>query len=122
VYDLKGPSSKVVEDNAPLSPHRSNKAQATGVITTMIGTVVREGLTTVHETKVVGTFISGTYTQVLQSTSTIKSGPLPGSPAIRPSPSLRILKTAAPALHHQNKVFTFKNFVIPLHLFVKKNS
>jgi Putative sperm flagellar membrane protein len=102
VYDLKGPSSKVVEENA--HPHRSHKAQPTGVITTMIGTVVREGLTTVHETKVVGTFVSGKYTQVLQSTSTIKSGPLAGSPAIRPSPSLRILKTAAPLLHQHNKV------------------
>lgn len=63
------------------------------------GTVVKDGITTVHETSVIGTYISGKYAQVLQSTNRI----LGQKPKINPSPSLRILKTAAPALGKSNK-------------------
>lgn len=66
----------------------------TGLVTKSGGTQVNNGITTVHETSVIGTYISGKYAQVLQSTSSIIN---PGHKAkIQPSQTLRILKTAAP--------------------------
>lgn len=69
----------------------------TGLVTTLGGTVVKEGVTTVHETSVIGTYISGKYAQVLQSTSHIFQ-PHHGKVKPTPSSSMRILKTAAPVL------------------------
>ena len=43
----------------------------TGLVTTLGGTIVSAGLTTVHETSVIGTYIKGQYAQVLLSTSRI---------------------------------------------------
>lgn len=43
----------------------------TGLVTTLGGTMVSAGLTTVHETSVIGTYIKGQYAQVLLSTSRI---------------------------------------------------
>uniref|UniRef100_A0A8W7Q2U1 DUF4758 domain-containing protein n=1 Tax=Anopheles coluzzii TaxID=1518534 RepID=A0A8W7Q2U1_ANOCL len=101
-------------------PKRGNKGRShpTGLVTTLGGTVVKEGVTTVHETSVIGTYISGKYAQVLQSTSHVIQGNQggaaasgngaagPSSPAtdgrrpkLNPSSTLRILKTAAPALN-----------------------
>lgn len=74
----------------------------TGLVTKSGGTVVKDGVTTVHETSVIGTFISGKYAQVLQSTSHIFHHPHP-KPKISPSSTLRILKTAAPSLPKQSK-------------------
>lgn len=73
----------------------------TGLVTKSGGTVIKDGLTTVHETSVIGTYISGKYAQVLQSTSQI----FPGNqkPKIQPSSTLRILKTAAPSLNKTPK-------------------
>lgn len=68
----------------------------TGLVTKLGGTVVKDGVTTVHETSVIGTYISGKYAQVLQSTSHIFQQPT--KPKIQPSSTLRILKTAAPSL------------------------
>lgn len=68
----------------------------TGLVTKSGGTVVNNGLTTVHETSVIGTYISGKYAQVLQSTSQIFNANQ--KPKIQPSSTLRILKTAAPSL------------------------
>ncbi|PSN43002.1 hypothetical protein C0J52_21299 [Blattella germanica] len=79
-----------------------DQLRPTGLVTKLGGTVVKEGVTTIHETSVIGTYISGKYAQVLQSTSHIyqphnnnhhhaKLKPTPSS-------SLRILKTAAPSL------------------------
>jgi hypothetical protein len=73
------------------------QSHPTGLVTTLGGTVVKEGVTTVHETSVIGTYISGKYAQVLQSTSRILQ-PHHGKPKPTPSSSLRILKTAAPVL------------------------
>lgn len=66
----------------------------TGLVTKLGGTVVKDGVTTVHETSVIGTYISGKYAQVLQSTSQIFHSN--SKPKISPSSTLRILKTAAP--------------------------
>lgn len=68
-------------------------------MTKLGGTIVKDGLTTVHETSVIGTYINGKYAQVLQSTSRILK---PGTPAlpeqkIRPSHPQKILKTIGPA-------------------------
>ncbi|XP_058065741.1 titin [Anopheles bellator] len=100
-------------------PKRGNKrggaAHPTGLVTKLGGTVVKEGVTTVHETSVIGTYISGKYAQVLQSTSHVIQGnspaPVPAAGAVaapaaegrrvklNPSSTLRILKTAAPSLN-----------------------
>ncbi|XP_063227922.1 uncharacterized protein LOC134533986 [Bacillus rossius redtenbacheri] len=70
--------------------------QPTGLVTRLGGTVVKDGVTTVHETKVIGTYISGKYAQVLQSTSRVHQGS--GSkPKVSPTAAQRILKTAAPS-------------------------
>lgn len=56
----------------------------TGLVTVLGGTVVNEGSTTVYETKVIGTYISGKYAQILSSS--IKDMPM-ASPTIRPTHS-----------------------------------
>lgn len=73
----------------------------TGLVTKSGGTVINNGLTTVHETSVIGTYISGKYAQVLQSTSQIFNANQ--KPKIQPSSTLRILKTAAPSLNKTPK-------------------
>uniref|UniRef100_A0A182FV18 DUF4758 domain-containing protein n=1 Tax=Anopheles albimanus TaxID=7167 RepID=A0A182FV18_ANOAL len=102
----------------PAKPKRGNKrGHPTGLVTKLGGTVVKEGVTTVHETSVIGTYISGKYAQVLQSTSHVIQGhsQAPAAPAaapvsapeggsgrrvkLNPSSTLRILKTAAPSLN-----------------------
>lgn len=71
----------------------------TGLVTKLGGTVVKDGATTVHETSVIGTYISGKYAQVLQSTSqVINNKHKQKQGKINPSGTLRILKTAAPTL------------------------
>ncbi|XP_055379873.1 uncharacterized protein LOC129611001 [Condylostylus longicornis] len=66
----------------------------TGLVTKLGGTIVKDGATTVHETSVIGTYISGKYAQVLQSSSKVFKKP---PPKLSTTPTLRILKTAAPA-------------------------
>ncbi|XP_050081337.1 proteoglycan 4 [Anopheles maculipalpis] len=117
------PAAATVPASAPrekaAKPKRGNKGRThpTGLVTTLGGTVVKEGVTTVHETSVIGTYISGKYAQVLQSTSHVIQGNQGGAaangngaagaspatdgrrPKLNPSSTLRILKTAAPALN-----------------------
>ncbi|XP_050362555.1 uncharacterized protein LOC126781653 isoform X2 [Nymphalis io] len=78
------------------TPPPDDEEHPVGLVTTLGGTIVKDGLTTVHETSVIGTYISGKYAQVLNSNSKIlQSG---HKAKISPSPSHRILKTAAPAI------------------------
>ncbi|XP_062563984.1 proteoglycan 4 isoform X2 [Armigeres subalbatus] len=101
-------SSASTASTARAKPKRGNKKpRPTGLVTKLGGTVIKDGATTVHETSVIGTYISGKYAQVLQSTSHVFQGnpanvnaaanakPAPG-PKVQPTPTLRILKTAAP--------------------------
>lgn len=92
--------STATEPKKPNSSKQDN--HPTGLVTKLGGTVVKDGATTVHETSVIGTYISGKYAQVLQSTSHIFHNN--AKPKIVPSSSLRILKTAAPHVpkHKQN--------------------
>ena len=92
---LKKPkaASKTAVKNVAIHP--------TGLVTKSGGTVINNGLTTVHETSVIGTYISGKYAQVLQSTSQIFNANQ--KPKIQPSSTLRILKTAAPSLNKTPK-------------------
>lgn len=46
------------------SQKRLGSAHPTGLVTKLGGTVVKDGSTTVHETSVIGTYISGKYAQV----------------------------------------------------------
>lgn len=89
------PSSK--PHGKPRPTGRREKENPTGLVTKLGGTIVKDGLTTVHETSVIGTYINGKYAQVLQSSSRILSGapPVPEG-KIRPSSTHRILKTIGP--------------------------
>ncbi|CAG9856260.1 unnamed protein product [Phyllotreta striolata] len=89
---LKHRSATEAKKNG-LATKRGGDAHPTGLVTKLGGTVVKDGTTTVIETSVIGTYISGKYAQVLQSTSR----------KIQPTQSLRILKTAAPSLGKGNK-------------------
>ncbi|XP_063979749.1 uncharacterized protein LOC135163834 isoform X2 [Diachasmimorpha longicaudata] len=90
------PSSKVPPK--PRASPKKDKENPTGLVTRLGGTIVKDGLTTVHETSVLGTYINGKYAQVLQSTSRILKGGTPAIPEgkIRPTNSQRILKTIGP--------------------------
>ncbi|CAH2092301.1 unnamed protein product [Euphydryas editha] len=83
------------------TPPTDDEEHPIGLVTTLGGTIVKDGLTTVHETSVIGTYISGKYAQVLNSNSKIlQSG---HKAKISPSPTHRILKTAAPAIPKNHK-------------------
>lgn len=98
-YSLKSRSAqehnKKLHASQVAAQPRSDDIHPTGLVTKLGGTVVKDGITTVHETSVLGTYISGKYAQVLQSTSHIYNG-YGNKPKIAPTPSLRVLKTAAP--------------------------
>ncbi|XP_059061862.1 uncharacterized protein LOC131854735 isoform X2 [Achroia grisella] len=85
------------------TPPPNDEEQPLGLVTTLGGTIVKDGLTTIHETSVIGTYISGKYAQVLNSNSKIL--PASGHRAkISPTPTHRILKTAAPGLSKNHRV------------------
>ncbi|XP_012224218.2 proteoglycan 4 [Linepithema humile] len=96
------PSSKA---SKPRATPRRDKENPTGLVTKLGGTIVKDGLTTVHETSVIGTYINGKYAQVLQSSSRILT--VPAAPVadgkIRPSSTQRILKTIGPQ-HGKHKL------------------
>ncbi|KAJ9582003.1 hypothetical protein L9F63_003693, partial [Diploptera punctata] len=103
-FHLKARSSSkvnIVSSHGGAKPSRggADHIHPTGLVTTLGGTVVKEGVTTVHETSVIGTFISGKYAQVLQSTSHIFHSHQKPKPT--PSSTQRILKTTAPSLSKQ---------------------
>lgn len=93
------PSSKA---HGKPRPSRREKENPTGLVTKLGGTIVKDGLTTVHETSVIGTYINGKYAQVLQSSSRVLNDEEISIPEgrIKPSNSQRILKTIGP---HQGK-------------------
>lgn len=80
---------------------KNDDSHPTGLVTKLGGTVVKDGVTTVHETSVIGTYISGKYAQVLQSTSQIFNGKAKVKPT--PASQLRILKTAPPSIPKGNR-------------------
>lgn len=83
------------------TPPADDEEHPVGLVTTLGGTIVKDGLTTVHETSVIGTYISGKYAQVLNSNSKILHS---GHKAkISPSSSHRILKTIAPTIPKNHK-------------------
>lgn len=95
-YNLKSRSNQEHTkklQTSQVAQQRSDDIHPTGLVTKLGGTVVKDGVTTVHETSVLGTYISGKYAQVLQSTSHIYNA---NKPKIAPTHSLRVLKTAAP--------------------------
>lgn len=103
VHNIKPSAAKAPHRTRQTTePKKQNAAKIdslhpTGLVTKLGGTVVKDGATTVHETSVIGTYISGKYAQVLQSTSHIFNAAAGAAkPKISPTPSLRILKTAAP--------------------------
>ncbi|KAJ8725177.1 hypothetical protein PYW07_016135 [Mythimna separata] len=86
----------------PTPPPVDDDEHPLGLVTTLGGTIVKDGLTTVHETSVIGTFISGKYAQVLNSNS--KVVPQAGHRGkISPSPTHRILKTVGPSISKNHR-------------------
>lgn len=81
----------------PPPPPADDDEHPIGLVTTLGGTVVKDGLTTIHETSVIGTYISGKYAQVLNSNSRVLQ-PSGQRGKISPSPPHRILKTASPSI------------------------
>lgn len=107
-YNLKsrsGQEHKKLHSSQVASP-RSDDIHPTGLVTKLGGTVVKDDVTTIHETSVLGTYISGKYAQVLQSTSHIYSNNGNGNnkQKIAPTHSLRVLKTAAPHIPKKAQV------------------
>lgn len=93
-----GPKPKHVHKHrqqAP-TPPPDDEEHPIGLVTTLGGTIVKDGLTTVHETSVIGTYISGKYAQVLNSNTKIFGSSHRAK--IAPSPPHRILKTVAPSI------------------------
>ena len=79
------PEIRPTQTQVQLGPVQS---YPTGLVTVLGGTVVQDGSTTVYETKVIGTYISGKYAQILSSS--IKVKPVNNevaSPTIRPTSS-----------------------------------
>jgi len=69
----------------------------TGLVTVLGGTVVQGGATTVYETKVIGTYISGKYAQILSSTIKVRPDEeLQATPTIRPTSSFTYPPTVQP--------------------------
>ena len=60
-----------------VGPTSKARNGVTGLVTKLGGTIVKEGVTTVHETSVIGTYISGKYAQILKSSSHIIHKPTP---------------------------------------------
>lgn len=103
VVNLKPSVVKKPKLTGKTSSRSVDALHPTGLVTKSTGTVTgKDGLTTLHETSVIGTYISGKYAQVLQSTSQIFNGNQKAK--INPTSTLRILKTAAPTFgnnkHH----------------------
>lgn len=100
VINFKPASSKFIlkprqtNDHKHKATTKKNSIHPTGLVTKLGGTVIKDGTTTIHETSVIGTFISGKYAQVLQSSSHVVNPSPKGK--ITPTGTLRILKTAAP--------------------------
>ncbi|XP_014211146.1 flocculation protein FLO11 [Copidosoma floridanum] len=100
VINLKPSANKL--SNGGQKPRASGrqKENPTGLVTKLGGTIVKDGLTTVHETSVIGTYINGKYAQVLQSSSRVLNAPannnVEPNNKIRPSSAQRILKTLGP--------------------------
>lgn len=61
----------------------------TGLVTVLGGTHVHRGVTTIHETKVIGTYIDGKYAQILQSTSRLVSAAPSAAASSAPTPTFR---------------------------------
>ncbi|KAG7305670.1 hypothetical protein JYU34_009779 [Plutella xylostella] len=85
------------KNRPPTPPPEDDDEHPIGLVTTLGGTIVRDGLTTVHETSVIGTYISGKYAQVLNSNSRVLQ-PSGHKAKISPTPTHRILKTPAPGI------------------------
>ncbi|KAL1110184.1 hypothetical protein AAG570_008261, partial [Ranatra chinensis] len=80
-YDfLSRQPSEVVDETykvVEVGPTTKARHGVTGLVTKLGGTIVKEGVTTVHETSVIGTYISGKYAQILKSSSHVIHKPTP---------------------------------------------
>lgn len=70
-----------------MAPKGPVQSYPTGLVTVLGGSVVNGGSTTLYETKVIGTYISGKYAQILSSSIKSKPENELASPTIRPTHS-----------------------------------
>ncbi|KAF7493202.1 hypothetical protein SSS_07498 [Sarcoptes scabiei] len=84
--------TKVTERFEKIEPTKVQSSQQqpqqypTGLVTVLGGTVVNQDRTTIYETKVIGTYISGKYAQILSSSTKIKAHDDDvTSPTVRPT-------------------------------------
>ena len=83
-----------IEPTATLQDLLNESDLPTGLVTTLGGTIISDGLTTVHETNVIGTFIGSKYAQILQSTSRIfQVTPVPSDNLNSPSLGYETVKS-----------------------------
>ncbi|XP_042222103.1 flocculation protein FLO11-like isoform X2 [Homarus americanus] len=71
VFEVEPTAKKELYSASLLNTDNTKTEFPTGLVTKLGGTIVSDGLTTVHETSVIGTYIKGQYAQVLMSTSHI---------------------------------------------------
>ncbi|XP_076643587.1 uncharacterized protein LOC143353867, partial [Halictus rubicundus] len=68
----------------PVTPSKASEQPRTGLISTVRSSQVNEGITTHYVTDVHGTYIDGLYAQVVQSSTSIETPPLPSSSIATP--------------------------------------
>nr|XP_027199051.1 uncharacterized protein LOC113793254 isoform X2 [Dermatophagoides pteronyssinus] len=102
---IKSTRVPIVEEIKPTKPS-AIPTYPTGLVTVLGGTVVNEGSTTVYETKVIGTYISGKYAQILSSTTKVKPNEDVSSPTVRPTQTYshhsNVRPTRMAQQHHHN--------------------
>ena len=91
-------------------PLETKPQYPTGLVTVLGGTVVLNGATTVYETKVIGTYISGKYAQILKSTSHIKDNAEISSTLSSIQPSKPFSSFEMPKATPQVNLFSSQNF------------
>ncbi|CAG7831134.1 unnamed protein product [Allacma fusca] len=87
-------SSSKITPPKPKSQPKPSTQEPTGILNQIFDTQVTEGTTTVHETKIIGTYLGDQYARVLESSSTILPVITPSKPppALPTTPKLKISK------------------------------
>ena len=105
-----------VKVSPPAQQPKPKKEEPTGIINQIFDTKVNDGVTTVHETKILGTYIGEHYARVLESSSSILAPIVPSKApslsVVLPSPKLKISKPLQ-SLHIVEKSSVYQPIVTP---------
>lgn len=80
------------------------KIEPTGVVSETFNTQVQDGLTTVHQTKIIGTHIGSQYARIFETSSTILPESTASPVIITPAKSAPALSTVAQAIRTEESV------------------